>query len=134
MNKTVFDDLNIYTGIFSELDSKNLKNIVDNYKDKENKTIIILISKNKNKVTAVIGVSDKLSEYFNAIDLIKEIIPLLGGKGGGGKNTLAQGGGNSPQNAEEAIKATTWARAALQVPHMFGTIPQTNQDAPKINF
>ena len=105
LNKIVFDDLNIYTGIFNELDSKNLKNIVDNYKDKENKTVIVLISKNKNKVTAVIGVSEKLSEYFNAIDLIKEIIPLLGGKGGGGKNTLAQGGGSSPQNAEEAIKS-----------------------------
>ena len=37
-------------------------------------------------------------------DLIKLIIPVLGGKGGGGRNTLAQGGGSSPENSEKAVK------------------------------
>ena len=42
--------------------------------------------------------------YIDANDLIKLIIPVLGGKGGGGRSTLAQGGGSSPENSEKAIK------------------------------
>ena len=45
-----------------------------------------------------------LSDIFDANDLIKLIIPVLGGKGGGGRNTLAQGGGSIPENSEKALK------------------------------
>ena len=61
-------------------------------------------SKEKEKVTAVIGIEKNISDTFDANDLIKLIIPVLGGKGGGGRNTLAQGGGSSPENSEKAIK------------------------------
>ena len=44
------------------------------------------------------------SDIFDANDFIKLIIPVLGGKGGGGRNTLAQGGGSSPENSKEAVK------------------------------
>ena len=52
----------------------------------------------------MIGIEKNISDTFDANNLIKLIIPVLGGKGGGGTNTLAQGGGTSPENSEKAVK------------------------------
>ena len=51
----------------------------------------------------MIGIEKNISDTFDANDLIKLIIPVLGGKGGGGRSTLAQGGGSSPENSEKAV-------------------------------
>ena len=66
-------------------------------------TFIILISKSSNKVTAVIGISKDLENNFDAVELIRIATPVLGGKGGGGKTLLAQGGGTNPAKSKEAI-------------------------------
>ena len=55
-------------------------------------------------MTLVIGISNNLQSTCNAVDLIRNCTPLLGGKGGGGKPTLAQGGGSKPENAEKVLK------------------------------
>ena len=81
-----------------------MKLIIDTQLKKQSHSLVILIAKEKDKVTAVIGIEKNISDIFDANDLIKLIIPILGGKGGGGRNTLAQGGGNSPENSEKAVK------------------------------
>ena len=40
---------------------------------------------------------------FDAVELIRIATPVLGGKGGGGKTLLAQGGGTNPAKSKEAI-------------------------------
>ena len=106
MKKIALNDHLIYHSIFKNKDSKNLKAISDKLLDNSTKTISILISKSDNKVTSVIGVSSQLSDKLDAVELIKFITPILGGKGGGGKKELAQGGGIEPNKAEEAINKT----------------------------
>ena len=106
MKKIALNDHLIYHSIFKNKDSKNLKSISDKLLDNSTKTISILISKSDNKVTSVIGVSSQLSDKLDAVELIKFITPILGGKGGGGKKELAQGGGIEPNKAEEAINKT----------------------------
>ena len=81
-----------------------MKLIIDKQLKKQSDSLVILISKEKQKVTAVIGIEKNINDLLDANDLIKLIIPILGGKGGGGRNTLAQGGGNNPENSEKAIK------------------------------
>ena len=81
-----------------------MKLIIDKQLKKQSDSLVILISKEKGKVTAVIGIEKNISDTFDANDLIKLIIPVLGGKGGGGRSTLAQGGGSSPENSEKAVK------------------------------
>jgi alanyl-tRNA synthetase len=39
------------------------------------------------------------------VDLVKAAVPELGGKGGGGRPDMAQGGGADVSNAEAAIAA-----------------------------
>ena len=55
----------------------------------------------------VIAISNDLEKKLNAIELIREITPILGGRGGGGKPTLAQGGGSKSNKIEEVLKFLT---------------------------
>jgi alanyl-tRNA synthetase len=53
----------------------------------------------------VVGVTDDLTGRFNAVELVKAGVAELGGKGGGGRPDMAQGGGPDASRAAEAIKA-----------------------------
>ena len=106
MKKLTINGHFIYYSVFTNKDSKNLKAISDKLLDNTTNTISILISKSDNKVTSVIGVSSQLSDKLDAVELIRFITPILGGKGGGGKKELAQGGGIEPAKSEEAINKT----------------------------
>ena len=97
-------NINVIHAILENVSSKEMKLIIDKQLKKLADSLVILISKEKEKVTAVIGIEKNISDTFDANDLIKLIIPVLGGKGGGGRNTLAQGGGSSPENSKKAVK------------------------------
>ena len=42
------------------------------------------------------------SERYNAVDILREIAPLISG-GGGGRPTFAQGGGSNPDGLDDAL-------------------------------
>ena len=75
-----------------EIDQKELKNLSDLIKKKLKASIIILVTKNGEKISVVVSVSKELSDKVNAIDILKKIVIFLGGKGGGGRKDMAQGG------------------------------------------
>ena len=54
-----------------------MKLIIDKELKKKSRSLVILISKEKEKVTAVIGVEKNISDIFDANDLIKLIIPIF---------------------------------------------------------
>ncbi|MEE2695396.1 MAG: alanine--tRNA ligase [Pseudomonadota bacterium] len=83
--------LNVY---FDNLDctSKELKNSSDEIKKKLDSGIIVLTAKENQKVSVVVSITDDLLEKFDANNIIKNIIIFLGGRGGGGRKDLAQGG------------------------------------------
>ncbi len=51
------------------------------------------------------GVTDDLTGRLSAVELVKAAVAALGGKGGGGRPDMAQGGAKSVENAEAAIAA-----------------------------
>ena len=75
-----------------EIDQKELKNLSDLIKKKLKASIIILVTKNGEKISVVVSVSKELSDEVNAIDILQKIVIFLGGKGGGGRKDMAQGG------------------------------------------
>ena len=49
------------------------------------------------------AITHDLSNKFDANSIIKELAPIIGGKGGG-KKDLAQAGGNNPSGLKDAIE------------------------------
>ena len=75
-----------------EIDQKELKNLSHLIKKNLKASIIILVTKNGEKISVVVSVSKELSDEVNAIDILQKIVIFLGGKGGGGRKDMAQGG------------------------------------------
>lgn len=84
-----------------DIPPQDLKPIVDELKAANKSGIFAVVSENEGKVSIVIGVSPDLSPRYNAVDLIREVVPLVGGRGGGGRPDLAQAGGSDPQGIEK---------------------------------
>ena len=67
--------------------------------------IVVLGRKDDGKVGIIVRVSEDLTDRVKAGNIIKEIAPIVGGKGGG-KPDMAEGGGNLPEKLDEAISAS----------------------------
>ena len=91
--------------IITDLPSKELRNVVDNGKKEIKEGILIVFSTFENKVGVSVGVTQKLTDKFDAVDLVKEAAEILGGKGGGGRKDFAQAGGVNKDKIEEAFRA-----------------------------
>lgn len=99
----------------TELDSKNIKGVeicvkridrgdikamIDDFKNKFNKAVILLIQTKDEKITLAAGVKDT---PLKAGALVKEAAQILGGNGGG-KDDFATAGGKDLSKIEEALK------------------------------
>ena len=81
-----------------------LRGAIDWVRNKTTASAVLLLTAEDDKVTLVAGMSkDAVSRGLKAGDLIKEIAPLVGGRGGG-RPDMAQGGGNNPAGIEDAVK------------------------------
>ena len=67
-------------------------------------SVSLIISNNNNKLSIVLGVTEDITDLFDASKEIREISIILGGKGGGGRKDLAQGGGSDVSQINESIK------------------------------
>ena len=75
--------------------SKLQKKFVDDQKKiYSDNSIILLISTNDNKISIILGLSEDLTNIFDATKLVTIASQIVGGKGGGGRVDLAQAGGN----------------------------------------
>ena len=56
------------------------------------------------KVGLAVGVTDKLTEKYDAVKFAKLGSEIIGGKGGGGRKDFAQAGGQDADKIEEAFE------------------------------
>ncbi len=91
--------------VLSGVTGKDLPGIIDEMKGQMGSGIILLIADADGKAAVACGVTADLTGKVSAADIIRAVTPELGGKGGGGRPVMAQGGGASVENAEAAIKA-----------------------------
>ena len=91
--------------ILPEFDPKGLRSIVDEFKRELGSGVVVVVSVNEGRGTIAIGVTDDLTARFSAVDLVRVGVETLGGKGGGGRPDMAQGGGPDGTKAAEAIAA-----------------------------
>jgi alanyl-tRNA synthetase len=85
-------------------DANNLRNMVDDLKEKLGSGIVILGTVQDDKVNIIAGVTKDLVEKgYHAGKLVKEVATRCGG-GGGGRPDLAQAGGKDPQKLDSALQ------------------------------
>ena len=84
---------------------KDLPALIDQIKGQIGSGAVLLIAETGGKAAVAAGVTDDLKDKVSAVDLLRAAVAELGGKGGGGRADMAQGGAASADNAEAAIKA-----------------------------
>jgi len=91
--------------VVSGVSGKDLPALIDSHKASIGSVAVLLIADLGGKVAVCAGVSSDLLDRISAVDMVKAAVPLLGGKGGGGRPDMAQGGGSDIRNAAQAIDA-----------------------------
>ncbi len=83
---------------------KDLPALIAEHKAKLGSGAVLLIA-DGDKVAVAAGVTDDLTATLSAVAMVQAAVPELGGKGGGGRPDMAQGGAKDASNAEAAIAA-----------------------------
>lgn len=91
--------------VLSGVTGKDLPALVDEHKTRLGSGAVLLIADTGGKAAVAAGVTDDLKGSLSAVDILRAAVAELGGKGGGGRPDMAQGGGASAENAEAAIAA-----------------------------
>jgi len=91
--------------VLNGVTGKDLPALIDTMKAALGSGAILLIAEADGKAAVAAGVTADLTGRLSAVDLLKAAVAALGGKGGGGRPDLAQGGAASAAQAEAAIAA-----------------------------
>ncbi|NBX03632.1 MAG: alanine--tRNA ligase [Alphaproteobacteria bacterium] len=89
--------------IFDGLDAKELRGLAENYLKQIEQGIVFVGTVVDGKASVVVGVDKFLTELYSAVGLVQAAVSELGGKGGGGKPELAQGGGPEADKLPSAL-------------------------------
>ncbi|MEO0689042.1 MAG: alanine--tRNA ligase [Pseudomonadota bacterium] len=98
--------------VLDGLSPKELRPLLDEAKARLGSGVATIVAVNEGKAAIAAAVTDDLTDRFSAVDLVRAGVAALGGKGGGGRPDMAQGGGPDGTKGEQAIAAV---REALTV-------------------
>lgn len=87
-------------------ESKALRGMVDDLKNKIGSGVIALGVANGEKVSLIAGVTKDLTAQLKAGELVNHMAAQVGGKGGG-RPDMAQAGGSDPENLDSALASVT---------------------------
>ncbi len=82
--------------------SAEMRELADKLKSGIGSGIVLLGAVDNGKVSLLVSVTKDLTSRFKAGDIVKELAPLVGGKGGG-RPDMAQAGGKNPDGLNKAL-------------------------------
>jgi alanyl-tRNA synthetase len=91
--------------VMSGLSGRDLPSLIDEHKQRLGSGAVLLIADADGKAAVAAGVTADLIGRVSAVDMVRAAVAELGGKGGGGRPDMAQGGGADAANAAAAIAA-----------------------------
>ncbi|WP_163849711.1 alanine--tRNA ligase [Pseudooceanicola aestuarii] len=91
--------------VLTGVSGRDLPALIDAHKEKLGTGIVLLIADADGKAAVAAGVTADLAGDVSAVDIVRAAVSELGGKGGGGRPDMAQGGGKDAANAPAAIAA-----------------------------
>jgi alanyl-tRNA synthetase len=89
----------------SGLDAAAMRQLSDNLLARIKSGVVILGRSGEGKVSLIVRTSADLAARIPAGQVIKELAPMVGGRGGG-KSDMAEGGGNQTEKLGEALQAS----------------------------
>ncbi len=96
--------INVLAAKLEGVDSKGLRDTMDQLKSKLGSCAIVLAVVNGDKVSLAAGVSKDSIKRIKAGDLVNNVAAQVGGKGGG-RPDMAMAGGNQPENLDKALNS-----------------------------
>jgi alanyl-tRNA synthetase len=97
--------------VLDGLDARELRGLLDEAKKRLGSGVAAAVAVNAGRAAIAVAVTDDLVDRFDAIALVRKGVEALGGKGGGGRPDMAQGGGPDGAKAADAIAAVRTAMA-----------------------
>jgi len=98
------------------VDGNTLRDLADQLKNKLGTAVVLLAAVDGDKVALVAGVTQNATAQVKAGDLMKEVAPFVGGKGGG-RPDMAQGGGADVAGMDKALEhAKDWLAHLISRP------------------
>ncbi|MBN8484500.1 MAG: alanine--tRNA ligase [Sphingomonadales bacterium] len=91
--------------VLDGLDPKELRGLLDQAKTRLGSGVAVVVAVNEGKAAIAAAVTDDLTGRVSAVELVRAGVEALGGRGGGGRPDMAQGGGPDGSKAAEALTA-----------------------------
>jgi alanyl-tRNA synthetase len=91
--------------VLEGLDPKELRGLLDQAKQRLGSGVAVIVAVNEGKASIAAAVTEDLTGKVSAVDLVRAGVEALGGKGGGGRPDMAQGGGPDGDKGAAAIAA-----------------------------
>jgi alanyl-tRNA synthetase len=91
--------------IVEGVEPKDLRSLADQAKQQVASGVVAFATASDGKAALVVGVTDDLVKRFNAVELLRRGVEAVGGKGGGGRPDMAQGGGPDGAKLQAALDA-----------------------------
>jgi alanyl-tRNA synthetase len=89
--------------VLDGLNPKDLRGAVDDGKSQVGSGMVALVAVNDGKAAVGVGVTDDFKGKLDAVELVKAGVEAVGGKGGGGRPDMAQGGGPDGSKAQTRL-------------------------------
>ncbi len=96
--------VNFVAQVLNGVSGKDLPGLIDAQKARIGSGAVLLIAAG-DRVAVAAGVTDDLTGRLSAVDLVRVAVEQMGGRGGGGRPDMAQGGAKDATNADAAISA-----------------------------
>ena len=94
-----------FAAMLEGVSGKDLPALIDEHKARLGSGAVLLIADAGGKAAVAAGVTADLTDKLSAVDLVRAAVAELGGKGGGGRPDMAQGGGADATQSNAAIAA-----------------------------
>ena len=96
--------IKVLAKIVEDIDANGTRQLSDTLLARLKSGVVIIGRRDESKAGLIVRVSSDLTNKVKAGDIIREIAPILGGKGGG-KPDMAEGGGPEVAKLQEALDA-----------------------------
>ena len=87
------------------LEAKELRGVAMELLNGRTQAVVAVASEYEGKGAILVAITPDLTSNYDAVKLVQAGVAVLGGKGGGGKPDMAQGGGSDGSKCAEAIIA-----------------------------